>query len=242
VDLLDWLRFCPGGEHGDYLFTRYNPSPKPGSPIDKWLLQRADVAEAVKASATALDLDPAKFSTSSARKCFTTHTTANGLGEDKRNRRAGWVKGSKTVDDHYNKLLKSRGVFALGGDAFTIHDVARLTQRTITDKDPGSLLPGLGLTALRPRRLTAGKRGDSYKAQDWDFCEDEDSDDLQCMLSYLSDTAFGYETEDGSYISKDLGDLELLGDDFDDLELDQQLWSSDYEGSPGCAIGGVTPL
>jgi hypothetical protein len=81
----------------------------------------------------AVGLDPAKFSTSSARKCFETYTTANGMLADERNRRAGWVQGSRTVDDHYNKLVHNRGVFVLGGEAFTLREVGRLTQAVVTD-------------------------------------------------------------------------------------------------------------
>ncbi|KAJ1382667.1 hypothetical protein B484DRAFT_411385 [Ochromonadaceae sp. CCMP2298] len=196
-DVMDWARHCGDVGEGDYVFTWVHPDPRPGFAVTRRLLQRADVALAVKMSAEALGVDPALFSTSSARECFATHTTANGMLADERNRRAGWVPGSRTVNAYYNKLVHNRGVFALDGEAFTLREVGRLTQAVVTDSTPA---------------FGAGE-GPSE-------APDDEDDDLQCLLSCLADTAFGFEDSSGAYLVPDLGDLEVLGAEFDDADLD----------------------
>jgi hypothetical protein len=216
-DVLDWARFCGEVEESDYVFTRIHPDPRPGVPPTRRLLRRADVASAVKISAEALGVDAAKFSTSSARKCFATHTTANGMEADERNRRAGWVQGSRTVDDHYNKLVHNRGVFALGGAAFTLREVSRLTQAVVSDSSSAPALVGRTRSSSAAGGATAP---DAALPAAVDEAPDDEDDDLQCLLSCLSDTAYGYQDSSGTYLVPDLGDLEQLGAELDGLDVD----------------------
>jgi hypothetical protein len=222
-DIMDWARLSGDVEEGDYVCTRIHPDPRPGVLAGRRLLRRADVASAVKMSADAVGLDPAKFSTSSARKCFATFTTANGMLADERNRRAGWVQGSRTVDDHYNKLVHNRGVFALGGEAFTLREVGRLTQVVVTDHSAAVVVVAprgdVHLPVSAPLSDAAPPQGPVEASEE---APEDDDDDLQCLLSGLSDIAFGYEGRDGVYLVPDLGDLDMLG-----AEVDQDDFADD---------------
>ncbi|KAJ1405073.1 hypothetical protein B484DRAFT_404565, partial [Ochromonadaceae sp. CCMP2298] len=171
-DVMDWARHCGDVGEGDYVFTRVHPDPRPGVAATRRLLQRTDVAAA---------------------KVLRHATTANGMLADERNRRAGWVPGSRTVDAHYNKLVHNRGVFALGGEAFTLRDVGRLTQAVVTDSTPalGAAPRPSAASRLAPAPLSVSQTVPDFpEGEGPSEAPDDEDDDLHCLLSCLADTAF----------------------------------------------------
>jgi hypothetical protein len=110
VDWLEWLRHNVGQQTTDYVLSRY--SPEVGG--QRRLMQRSDLATIIKHTAEAMGMDPKVFSTSSGRRCFTTHCIANGMPMDEMNQRAGWSYTSKVPNISYNSTVQNQGIMALG--------------------------------------------------------------------------------------------------------------------------------
>jgi hypothetical protein len=72
-DLCDWFRLNEGQQEDDYILSRH--SLEPGG--QRRLMQRSDLIAIVKQVAKLCNCDPQTFSTSSGRRCFSTHCVAN---------------------------------------------------------------------------------------------------------------------------------------------------------------------
>jgi hypothetical protein len=128
------------------MLSRY--SPETGK---RRLLQRADLADIIKASAASFDMPPSAFSTSAGRKGFTTHCIANGMQAPEMHQRADWARNSTVPLTFYNTQVTNRGMMALEGDGFGIEDVRRQVSRPVAQY-PGAddpALPGQG-SSSRP--------------------------------------------------------------------------------------------
>jgi hypothetical protein len=133
-DVLEWVSRNGKLLDGDYLTTRYQLAPKPAAKMDKRLLQRQDVAAMIKAIAVEFDLDPKRFSTSSARR-FAGSTNALSMAEIKL--RGAWAASSTVTEQHYRRDPEGRGAFAVAGAGgeFTHQQLVGLT-RTPLDTCP----------------------------------------------------------------------------------------------------------
>jgi hypothetical protein len=123
-DMLDWMRLSVHLTANDYLFTRFQPAAKAGSLPRRRLMRRQDIATLAKSCAVAHNLDPKRFSASSARKGYATTAAAHGVADSEAFSRGGWASGSKTVDNHYRRVVGGRGAFALSGDKFGLVEVS----------------------------------------------------------------------------------------------------------------------
>ncbi|KAJ1406343.1 hypothetical protein B484DRAFT_469530, partial [Ochromonadaceae sp. CCMP2298] len=149
VDWLDWFVHNEGQLLGDYVLSRY--SPETGK---RRLLQRADLADIIKATAVSFDMPPSAFSTSSGRKGYTTHCIANGMQAPEMHQRTDWARDSKVPLTFYNTQVTNRGMMALEGDAFGIGDVRRQVSR------PVAQYPGADDTALSGQGSSSGPGGE----------------------------------------------------------------------------------
>ncbi|KAJ1420804.1 hypothetical protein B484DRAFT_399717, partial [Ochromonadaceae sp. CCMP2298] len=118
------------------------------------LLQRADLADVIKATAVSFGMPPSAFSTSSGRKGYTTHCIANGMQAPEMHQRADWARGSTVPLTFYNTQVTNRGMMALEGDAFGIGDVRRQVSR------PVAQYPGADDTALPGQGSSSGPGGE----------------------------------------------------------------------------------
>jgi hypothetical protein len=129
-DMMLWCSLNQKLGPKDYLFTRYQLAPKPGAKKDKRLLTPADITHVVKSAAVAFNLDPARFTTSSARRFL---AAGGGLEDQEMKHRAGWAADSTVPQEHYLRNFESRGAFAVDSDSLTMEQVQRRLTQPLTE-------------------------------------------------------------------------------------------------------------
>ncbi|KAJ1419177.1 hypothetical protein B484DRAFT_400288, partial [Ochromonadaceae sp. CCMP2298] len=152
-DLCDWFRQNEGQQADDYILSRY--SPEPGG--QRRLMQRSDLTTIVKHVAELCHCDPKAFATSSGRRCFSTHCVANEMPAEERNQRGGWAANSQVPMQNYTTMTVNRGIMALGGNAFGLEHVQRLSRHRMSEYP---VLRCVGLEVLEHCiRRTGGQGG-----------------------------------------------------------------------------------
>jgi hypothetical protein len=109
--LCDWFAHSSKLASEDHLLCRYDPEAQGRARQPR----RKEIVTAIKACATDMGLNPARFSSKSLRVGFATYANANGQAKDARNYRAGWSAGSTVPDAYYAKNTDGGGVLAWEG-------------------------------------------------------------------------------------------------------------------------------
>jgi hypothetical protein len=92
--------------------------------------QRKDVADMIKAAAAAFGFDPARFSTSSARRFAGSN---KGLSKKQIKVHGGWDPPSTVNEAHYQRDAEGKGTSAVEGGEFSQHQLEGLARRPLTE-------------------------------------------------------------------------------------------------------------